>query len=168
MLGWLSAWDLWLCLVCNRSASRGVVAWLRIAGRVGDGPLWAVLACPVWLVDGWDGVGRLAGSLATAGLVYRLAKRWTARPRPHVVCADVRMLAAPLDRYSFPSGHTLHAVSTAVVVGALVPGSAAVLGPLAAAIAASRVVLGLHYPSDVVAGAVIGAGIGLVWVAVRA
>jgi len=67
--------------------------------------------------------------------------------------------ATPLDRYSFPSGHTLHAVAFTVVATAHVPALAPILWPFAALVAASRVVLGLHYPTDVLAGALIGAAL---------
>lgn len=165
-IDWLRALDLRLCLACNRAVGRAAIPTFRFFGRVGDGPLWVLLAVPVYLFAGWWGVGRLAGSLVTAAVLYRVAKATTARPRPHVACPDVRLLAAPLDRYSFPSGHTLHAVATAVVVGELVSGSGVLLWPLAVAIALSRVVLGLHYPSDVAAGAALGCAIGVVWVTV--
>ena len=63
----------------------------------------------------------------------------------------------PLDRYSFPSGHTLHAVSFTTIALAHFPELAIVLVPFALLVAVSRVVLGLHYPTDVAAGAVLGA-----------
>jgi undecaprenyl-diphosphatase len=66
---------------------------------------------------------------------------------------------APLDRYSFPSGHTLHAVCFTTLATSHVPGLAPVLLPFAALVAASRVVLGLHYPSDVLVGAALGASL---------
>jgi undecaprenyl-diphosphatase len=62
----------------------------------------------------------------------------------------------PLDRYSFPSGHTLHAVMFTALVVPSVPELAIVLIPFTMLVAASRVVLGLHYPSDVLAGAALG------------
>ena len=68
---------------------------------------------------------------------------------------------APLDRYSFPSGHTLHAVTFTWLAVERFPTLAWILIPLASLIAASRVVLGLHYPSDVLAGGAIGIGLGL-------
>ena len=71
----------------------------------------------------------------------------------------INRAAAPLDRYSFPSGHTLHAVSFTWQACAHFPELAWVLLPLAALIAGSRVVLGLHYPSDVLAGAAVGAAL---------
>ena len=72
-----------------------------------------------------------------------------------IVCAG-----KPLDRFSFPSGHTLHAVSFTVSVCSSLPALAVVLVPAAVLIALSRVVLGLHYPSDVLAGGLLGALLG--------
>ena len=63
----------------------------------------------------------------------------------------------PLDRYSFPSGHTLHAVCFTWQAVAHFPELAWVLVAAATLIALSRVILGLHYPTDVVAGGTIGA-----------
>jgi undecaprenyl-diphosphatase len=74
-----------------------------------------------------------------------------------------------LDRFSFPSGHTLHAVSFTLIICTALPVLALILVPLALLIALSRVVLGLHYPSDVLAGGVLGAVIALgatTWMAV--
>jgi len=75
------------------------------------------------------------------------------------VVAAVQQGAAPLDAFSFPSGHTLHAVAFTLVALSYFPALAPVLVPFALLTAASRVVLGLHYPSDVLAGAALGAGI---------
>ncbi|WP_155518951.1 phosphatase PAP2 family protein, partial [Xanthomonas euvesicatoria] len=63
---------------------------------------------------------------------------------------------APLDEFSFPSGHTLHAVSFSIVALAYYPWLAPLLVPFSAGVALSRVVLGLHYPSDVLAATLIG------------
>ena len=62
----------------------------------------------------------------------------------------------PLDEFSFPSGHTLHAVAFTAVACAWYPPLALLLVPFALLVAASRVVLGLHYPSDVLAAIAIG------------
>jgi undecaprenyl-diphosphatase len=66
---------------------------------------------------------------------------------------------APLDEFSFPSGHTLHAVVFSTVVTAYYPPLGWLVWPFTALVAASRLVLGLHYVSDVLAGALIGASI---------
>jgi undecaprenyl-diphosphatase len=93
-------------------------------------------------------------------VVYKLLKRGTLRPRPYQVQASIAQGASPLDTFSFPSGHTLHAVGFSVVALAYYPSLAALLVPFALLTAGSRVVLGLHYPSDVLAGAALGALIG--------
>jgi undecaprenyl-diphosphatase len=79
------------------------------------------------------------------------------RQRPYIQHGGITLGAAPLDLYSFPSGHTLHAVSFTMVALIYYPNLAWLLIPFASLVAMSRVILGLHYPSDVFAGALIGA-----------
>ena len=64
------------------------------------------------------------------------------------------------DRFSFPSGHTINAFAICGVLACEWPGLAPALGLLAGGIGASRVILGLHYVSDVAAGALLGLLIG--------
>ena len=71
----------------------------------------------------------------------------------------MRAWIAPLDEFSFPSGHTLHAVTFTLIAIAWFPALAWILLPFAASVALSRVVLGLHYPSDVLAASVIGSAL---------
>ena len=61
-----------------------------------------------------------------------------------------------LDLYSFPSGHTLHAFSFGIIAVHAFPQLGGIIVPFILLVAASRVLLGLHYPSDVVVGALIG------------
>jgi undecaprenyl-diphosphatase len=89
-------------------------------------------------------------------LIYKLIKRATERERPCSVNTQIRLGTAPLDHYSFPSGHTLHAVAFTIVATFFYPQLGWVLIPFASLVAASRVILGLHYPTDVAAGALIG------------
>jgi len=111
------------------------------------------------LADGWHGVA-VTVQLATTGLValllYTTLKHWTRRPRPFAADDRIHALARPLDEFSFPSGHTLHAVAFTAVASSHYPILGWVLLPFSAAVAASRVVLGLHYPSDVLAASAIG------------
>jgi undecaprenyl-diphosphatase len=152
-----------LCRRLNRGASFAVPRRVfQTASRLGDGLAWYALILVLPLAYGRAAVKpaivmALTGALGV--LVYALLKRLFVRERPFITHAAIDRGAAPLDRYSFPSGHTLHAVSFTWQACAHFPELAWVLVPLAALIAASRVVLGLHYPSDVVAGAAIGAAL---------
>jgi undecaprenyl-diphosphatase len=134
----------------------------RVASRLGDGIVWYLLIVLLPILYGAAAL-RPAIVMACTGVlgltVYTLLKRVCVRERPFITHAAIDLKAAPLDRYSFPSGHTLHAVSFAWQATAHFPELGWVLVPLAALIAASRVVLGLHYPSDVLAGAAIGAAL---------
>lgn len=154
-----------LCLACNRWAARSRAAQVFVlASRLGDGAVWYALLVAISLLDGLAGLFAsmhmaLAGAASLA--VYRVLKRRARRLRPFAADPRIRALVPPLDEYSFPSGHTLHAVAFSVVAIAYYPVLAWVLVPLCGLIAASRVVLGLHYPSDVAAGFSIGAGMGV-------
>lgn len=92
-------------------------------------------------------------------MLYRWLKAKTSRPRPYQVNRAITCNARPLDQFSFPSGHTLHAVAFTTIAIAYYPQLALLLIPFAFLVALSRMVLGLHYPSDVLAGAAIGAAI---------
>jgi undecaprenyl-diphosphatase len=95
-------------------------------------------------------------------VIYRSLKNVLVRERPYITHAAIVCAGRPLDRFSFPSGHTLHAVSFTVVICSSFPLLAWVLVPMALLIAGSRMVLGLHYPSDVLAGGLIGALVAVV------
>jgi undecaprenyl-diphosphatase len=153
-----------LCLACNRWGRRHVVrAFFAAVSRLGDGGFWYALMVFIVLFGGARGLPASAHMAATgvvALALYRGLKRWTRRPRPFAADRRIFALARPLDEFSFPSGHTLHAVAFSLVALAWYPILAWVLIPFSAGVAASRVVLGLHYPSDVLAATGIGLALG--------
>jgi len=150
--------------LCRR-LNRGVqLTWVRVffktASRLGDGVIWYALMLALPLLYGDEGLRVAAIMLATGAVglaLYKFLKRTFVRERPFIRHAGISLAGAPLDRYSFPSGHTLHAVAFTWLAVAAFPELGFVLLPLALAIAASRVVLGLHYPTDVLVGALLGA-----------
>ena len=153
------------CLSANRwGARRAVRTYFRAVSKLGDGAFWVALVLAMVMVDGWRGLdtaARMAVVGGVATLLYRRLKHWTKRPRPFAADARIQAWIPPLDEYSFPSGHTLHAVSFSVVACAAYPQLAWLLLPFTLSIALSRVVLGVHYPSDVLAATGIGGGLGL-------
>jgi len=160
----LPGFDRHLCVVANRwGARRAVGTFFGAISRIGDGIFWYSLMAVLAVFGGLHGALAALQMLATGGValaLYRWLKRWTRRPRPFRGCDGVIARLPPLDEFSFPSGHTLHAVSFTIVALAWFPALAPLLVPFTVLVAASRVVLGLHYPSDVLAATAIGGVLG--------
>ena len=164
ILGPRFAIDRRVCVAANRwGARRAVGLFFGAISRLGDGVFWYALMAMLAVIGGQH--GRLAAlQMALTGLaallLYRQLKRWTRRPRPYRVCAGVIAHVPPLDEFSFPSGHTLQAVGFSIVATHWFPSLGPLLVSFTVLVAASRVILGLHYPSDVLAAIGIGTGLG--------
>ncbi|MEN8176209.1 MAG: phosphatase PAP2 family protein [Pseudomonadota bacterium] len=148
------------CVAWNRQGRRRrVKRFFQIVSRLGDGVVWYVTMALLPLYFG--SAGLLAGThMLLVGLasllVYKLLKQSTHRPRPCNLHGAVAGLMPALDEFSFPSGHTLHAVAFTTVLAFHFPELALLFLPFTLLVAISRLVLGLHYPSDVVTGALLG------------
>lgn len=160
----LPGFDRRLCVAANRwGARREVAVFFGAISRLGNGVFWYALMAVLAAFGGVRGTYaalHMLGTGVVALALYSGLKRWTRRPRPFCAGDDVVAHVPPLDEFSFPSGHTLHAVSFSLVALAYFPALAVLLLPFIALVAASRVVLGLHYPSDVLAALVIGVCLG--------
>ncbi len=149
-----------VCLAVNHTSQYRLIRdCFRIVSRLGDGVFWYALMVGILLFKGADGIVPVV-HMALSGLVGTLLYKWlkgkTLRPRPYEVHQDIWLTGTPLDKFSFPSGHTLHAVVFGLVAINYFPQLSIIVVPFTAMVGLSRVVLGLHYPSDVLAGALIG------------
>ena len=166
--GWkaLLAFDPRLCRAASQWARRrGIQRCFGVISRLGDGWFWYGLMAVLAGFGGTRGIVaalQMLGTGLVAWLLYRTLKLYTRRPRPFRAHPNVTARAVALDEYSFPSGHTLHAVSFTIVAIASFPFLAPPLIAFTVLVAMSRVVLGLHYPTDVLAGILIGAALGIV------
>ncbi|RAP58572.1 phosphatase PAP2 family protein [Oleiagrimonas sp. MCCC 1A03011] len=156
--------DARLCSRANRWGTRRAIGrFFAVVSRLGDGMFWYASMAALAIFGGARGLQasvHMAATGLSALLLYRALKGWTKRPRPFRACPGVIAHVPPLDEFSFPSGHTLQAVAFTLVALAYFPVLAAVLMPFTVLVALSRVVLGLHYPSDVLAACVIGGALG--------
>ncbi|HEY7412261.1 MAG TPA: phosphatase PAP2 family protein [Vicinamibacteria bacterium] len=163
LLAYVTASDLRVCeRVHAWPPPRWFRAWMVGATRFADGWGWLALAVGLILAapGGWRAVG--AGSIASvlaSGLLVTLKRRFR-RERPCDVLPPVFFRVKAPDRFSFPSGHTMNAFAVCTVLALQYPLGLPLLAFLAVSVGASRVALGLHYVSDVAAGAVLGAGVG--------
>lgn len=158
--------DLKGCLYLNNlSHSHSVAMFFKIISRLGDGGFWYVMLLLVWVRQGLAYALSLAYMIAGCAigtLIYKVLKNKTTRPRPYQVHQVIVLGERALDHFSFPSGHTLHAVMATVLLGYVQPMLLMVMLPFSVLVALSRMVLGLHYPTDVIVGASIGASVATV------
>ncbi|MFY4774485.1 phosphatase PAP2 family protein [Metabacillus sp. RGM 3146] len=97
-----------------------------------------------------------AAALALSHIPVAIVKKLYPRKRPYITLHETKVPANPLEDHSFPSGHTTAVFSIVVPLLMFMPGLAIVLIPLGISVGLSRIYLGLHYPSDVLAGFLLG------------
>jgi undecaprenyl-diphosphatase len=137
--------------------------WLSKAGS--NGLVWALIALAVALwTRRYPLFGMTLATILVAEVSNFLLKQVFDRERPNVRYAEPRPLWHAPSWNSFPSGHAATSFACATVIGATVPRLRVPLYVLAALIAWSRVYVGVHYPLDMVGGAVYGVVVGLVLV----
>ena len=166
VLARLNALDTAVCVRINRfNRERAVQHFFGAVSRLGDGVFWYGLMALLLIAKREAALIPVLHMIA-AGLVgfrlYKWLKKKILRPRPCDLHNIITRTTAPLDEFSFPSGHTLHAVTFSLVAIAYFPWLAPIVLPFTLLVALSRVVLGLHYPTDVLAGAALGYGVAMI------
>jgi undecaprenyl-diphosphatase len=170
VLHYFNELEIGLCLRANQYGRPETVRrFFSIVSRMGDGGAWLALGVVVLLGHGSKAIPFILQGAAIAAIgvtIYELLKRRLVRERPYVANGNILCGTPPLDRYSFPSGHTLHAACFTVLFGDFDPLLLIVAAPFAVLVAISRIVLGLHYPSDVLVGAAIGVALAMAGMAI--
>ncbi len=131
-----------------------VALWVS---RMGDGWLYLIIGMGAWFTLGWE-QGYFAALLLGYAIerpVYYVLKNSLRRDRPFHVLA-IKNQVSPSDQFSFPSGHTSAAFMFATITASFFPMLAIPLGIWALLVGFSRIVLGVHYPTDVMVGVVMG------------
>jgi undecaprenyl-diphosphatase len=165
MLSFITHRDHKLMQRLNRwPAPRWIRVWMMVATRGGDGWLWYAMGAMILLFGG-EMRFRAAAAAGLAELIgvalFLRLKKSANRKRPCVYEQHCWATLLPPDQFSFPSGHTITAFAIAVSLIQFYPSLTAGLLFCAVSIALSRIVLGMHFLSDVLAGMLIGTGLAL-------
>src|SRR5579885_2442083 len=164
MLSFIATRDHKLMRRLNRwRAPRWVRVWMLCATRGGDGWLWYAMGLVILLFGGPDRF-LAAGSAALAAgagiVLFLYLKKRIGRKRPCALEPQCWATLLPPDQFSCPSGHTITAFAVTVALGAFYPAMLVGLFFCAVSVALSRIMLGMHFLSDVIAGAAIGGLLG--------
>lgn len=143
--------------------------WIRLLmitmTRGGDGWLWYAVGVILVIFGGDErfvAIGAGASAAAAGTLIFSVLKHSSRRRRPCEIEPHCWSSILPPDKYSFPSGHSITAFGVATSLGLFYPELLAVLLAAALLIAASRIILGMHFLSDVIVGSSLGLVLGLV------
>ncbi len=149
---------IWITSLANTAI---IIHLAKFFSRLGDGYLYAVLGGLIFWLDSELGEAFLFTGLMAFALelpLYLLLKNSIRRPRPKESIIGFIPRHKPSDQFSFPSGHTAAAFLFATLLSAFYPQVMVLAFSIAGLIALSRVLLGVHYPSDIAAGILLGCG----------
>ena len=145
--------------VMRRKTQKFQVFCAKGISKTGDGYCYLVLGLALLWSQGVDEL-RLLSCMALGLLMerplYFILKNACKRDRPPVAL-NIKSFIVPSDRFSFPSGHTSAAFLMAILLGWFLPAWLPLLLAWAVLVGMSRVILGVHFPTDTLIGALMGA-----------
>jgi undecaprenyl-diphosphatase len=144
----------------NRHFSAKTTKFLKFYVRLGDGYIWALfIAFLIWMI-GWESflpiLWQALVSLAMSLVIYECVKLSTKRSRPFAANPQIKAEVPPLDKYSFPSGHTMNNLAVASTVFYCVPQYGWIMMLLPLTWGLLRVYFGVHWLTDVLCGFALG------------
>lgn len=164
MLEYITTRDHRLMRRVNRwSPPKWVRMWMVCATRGGDGWLWYAMLAAVLVLGGPERFAAIGAAVVAVGVgivMFLSLKRIAGRKRPCHIEPHCWARLLPPDQFSFPSGHSITAFAVAVPVSLFYPSLMIGVVFCAASIAMSRILLGMHFLSDVVVGSALGASLG--------
>jgi len=156
----ITRWDtLWLTAIFGLHGKRLVALLMPRISWTGNGYCYLLLTAVMLAADPAAGRVFLAAAVAAFSVelpVYKIIKQSVKRDRPCEILPGVEGRVKPSDQFSFPSGHTAAAFLVATLLGNAYPYAFPIAGVWALAVGVSRIYLGVHYPTDVVAGMLLG------------
>jgi undecaprenyl-diphosphatase len=135
----------------------------RYLSKSADGQLYPLVAAILWVNGGLENqiMQVVLMAFAIERPVYFVLKNSFKRNRPDVALINFQSIIKPSDKFSFPSGHTSAAFMMATLVGHFIPSLVIPVFFWASLVGFSRVVLGVHFPTDTLVGAMMGVSIAL-------
>ena len=160
MLNTLLRFDTSSYLWCNRFLkSFPATCFFRYLSKSGDGYLYVLVAVLVLISTFEYAYALIATALLAFSIelpIYVLVKKTCRRQRPFIALPHAQYALKPSDEFSLPSGHTAGAFVMASVIAVFLPSLSIMAFSWAALVGLSRVMLGVHYPSDIALGACLG------------
>ncbi|MEQ3696083.1 MAG: phosphatase PAP2 family protein [Pseudomonadales bacterium] len=148
--------------VLQRTNRQAMIRAALLTSKSGDGPLYAFAAAVSLLFDEFDLFLLLIAAFALERTLYTVFKKGFKRNRPANILKNYKSLVIPSDEFSFPSGHTSASFLMATLISVLVPVTFPLFYIWALAVGSSRVILGVHFPTDILAGATLGTSVALI------